>query len=131
MNNKIAYLEPADILLSINVTDLKKAEKFWVEDLGFQRGWDKGLKDGWLEIEMHVKGLIIGLNRVKEEEFVKEETRINIAVKDIEIAKEFLEKKGIKTTKIRTIPRILKIMAVFDPDENAISLVEGLEKYRI
>ncbi|MCE7740588.1 MAG: hypothetical protein GPJ50_14550 [Candidatus Heimdallarchaeota archaeon] len=28
MNNKIAYLEPADILLSINVTDLKKAEKF-------------------------------------------------------------------------------------------------------
>ena len=131
MINKIEYIQPAYILVAINVRDLRKAEKFWVEDLGFERGWDKGIKDGWLEIETPVKGFVIGLNLVSEEEFVKEETKINIAVKAIETTKEVLEEKGIKTTEIRTIPGILKIMTVFDPDDNTISFVEGLEKYRI
>ena len=131
MKSKIEYLKPADILVSINVTDLKKAEKFWVEDLGFKLGWDKGIKDGWLEIETPVEGLTIGLNLVNEEEFDKEESKINIAVKDIEKTKELLERRGISASEIRTIPGTLKIITVFDPDDNAISFVEGLEGYRL
>jgi len=131
MERKIEYFQPMDILVSINVTDLKKAENFWVEELGFKKGWDKGIEEGWLEIETPVKGLVIGLNLIKENEFVKEKTGINIAVKDIEATKELLEKKGIETTEIRTIQGILKIMTVFDPDDNAIFLVQGLNKYRL
>lgn len=131
MKTEIEYLKPADILVSINVTDLKKAEKFWIDDLGFKLGWDKGISDGWLEIETPVKGFVIGLNLVSVEEFVKEESKINIAVKNIEMTKEILEKKDIKTSEIRTIPGTLKIITVNDPDDNAISFVEGLEEYRL
>ncbi len=130
MKKQMEYQQPADILVSINVTNLKKAEKFWVEDLGFKRGWDKGLDDGWLEIDTPVKGFIIGLNLVKEEELERNNSRINIAVKNVESAKEYLEKRGIKVTKIKTIPRVLKILTTFDPDKNPISFVEGLDKYR-
>jgi len=131
MKTEIEYLEPADILISINVTDFKKAEKFWIDDLGFKLGWDKGISDGWLEIETPVKGLVIGLNLVSNEKFVKEESKINIAVKNIEITKEYLEKRRIKTSEIRTILRTLKIMTVYDPDDNTISFVEGLKEYRL
>ena len=131
MEKKIEYFQPADILVTINVTDLKKAEDFWVKELGFKRGWDKGIEDGWLEIETPVKGLVIGLNLIKEEEFVKEKTGINIAVKNIETTKELLEKKGIDTTEIRIIPGTLKIMTAFDPDGNVIAFVQGLKKYRL
>lgn len=130
MKKQMEYQQPADILVSINVTNLKKAEKFWVEDLGLKRGWDKGLDDGWLEIDTPVKGFIIGLKLVKEEELERENSRINIAVKNVESAKEFLEKRGIHVTEIRTIPGVLKILTVFDPDKNPISFVEGLDKYR-
>lgn len=130
MKKQMEYQQPADILVSINVTNLKKAEKFWVEVLGFKRGWDKGLDDGWLEIDTPVKGFVIGLNLVKEEELERENSRINIAVKNVESAKEYLEKRGIQVTEIRTIPGVLKIVTTFDPDKNPISFVEGLDRYR-
>lgn len=126
MTNKIEYEDPHNIVISFDVKDLERAEKFYTEILGFKRGWEGGLEYGWLEIDVPVEGLIIGLNLKKEGEITPGSTTLNIGVKDAEKTKAYLDSKGVKTLEINEIPGMVKLVVAFDPDGNMISFVESL-----
>jgi len=122
----IGYVDPHNIVISFEVKDLERSAKFYTEILGFERGWEGGLDIGWLEINVPVEGLILGLSLKREGEVTHGSTTINFGVKNAEATKAYLDSKGVKTMDIYEIPNMIKMVMAYDPDGNMLAFIESL-----
>jgi catechol 2,3-dioxygenase-like lactoylglutathione lyase family enzyme len=125
-NNKIQYREPFQATISIRVKDIETAANFYSDILGFERGWDEVLDIGWLEINLPLQGLVIGLSK-DEGEIKHGSTTLNIGVKDVEETHKYLVSRNVEIFRLNEIPDVVKTLAVFDPDGNKLVFVESLK----
>ena len=122
----IQYREPFEAVASLKVKDLKRAESFYTEILGFERGYEGAIEHGWLELNLPIKGFTIGLSLLAEGEVIHGSTTLNIGIKNAEETKRYLEENNVDVSEISTIPDIVKTLFIFDSEGNKIVLVENI-----
>ena len=110
------------VYVSINVSDLGRARKFYTEVLEFEGG-DHYEEAGWSEIKLPVPNVRLGLNKDRNGRVEPGTTFINLSVKDLEIFRDSLIAKGVKPGEINDIPKMVSLFAVKDPDGNEIDFV--------
>ena len=125
IHTNIKYRDSFQTTISIRVNDIERAAKFYSEILGFERGWDGALDQGWLEIDLPIEGLVIGLSK-DEGEIKHGSTTLNIGVMDVDKTHKYVLSKNVEIFRVSEIPNLVKTLAVFDPDGNKIVFVESL-----
>jgi predicted enzyme related to lactoylglutathione lyase len=116
----------------INVSDIKKAEKFFVDTLGLKV--TSGAPEyNWLELKGSQGGMILGVGQgdcsKKEENPVKPggNAVMTMEVEDVAQSKTELEAKGVKFYgDILEVPGHVKMATFADPDGNIFQLCQML-----
>lgn len=105
----------------IQVGDLDRA-KAWYEDILGLDSLFFASEVGWGEMQLHGGDPKLGLNlsdKTPEGNWGK----LMLEVEDIEEAKIYMEKKGVKTTEITTIPDMVSYFDIEDSEGNGIQIV--------
>ena len=122
----IDYVDPPVIVVSLDVTDLETAATFYTQILGFKRGWDRAKQYGWLEIDIPLSDVKIGLNLIRNSKVSHGSTTLTFGVKDVAATRAYLEVNDIITGEINEIPGMVKTLEADDPDGNKLIFVEDL-----
>lgn len=123
MSHPIEY--KGDVTLSFGVSDMGASIAWYQEKLGFKLLYR--LDDmGWCEMQGPDAKITVGLGQ-------REEVRNGggcvpvWGVKDIQASRTFLEAKDVRFDgETQVIPGMVKLATFFDPDGNAMMLVESL-----
>ena len=125
MTNKkkfpIAFSEPLNGIISMDVNDLDRAIDFYSKILGFEPHFLEAKEMGWVELTTYVEGLLIGLN-LTEDEIKPSSTGFLMSIEDCDAAKEYLDSKGVETTEIRDLPGLVSLFEFYDSEGNIISI---------
>lgn len=105
----------------IQVRDLERA-KSWYEDVFQLETLFFESKVGWGEMQLHGGDPKLGLNLVDNPQN-NNWGKLMFEVEDIIKAKEYMEKKDIKTTEITTIPEMVSYFDIQDSEGNTIQIV--------
>jgi predicted enzyme related to lactoylglutathione lyase len=116
-----AYSEPLTAYVSMDVNDMDRAIKFYTEVLGYEVSFLEAKEMGWVEIRSYAEGFVIGLSLV-EEKVEKSSTVLMLGIEDCDETKAYLESKGVKTTEIRDIPKLVSLFEFFDTEGNMIQV---------
>ncbi len=116
------------LTISMQVKD-RKASTAWYRDvMGFTFLYDVE-EIGWAELATEVPGVNVGLSEVE-----KPKTGAGpvptFGVQDVDAARKILEGKGVRFDgETMTIPGMVKLATLFDPDNNALMLFQDLSKH--
>lgn len=128
MNNYIYrfFIKNQGIHLSwIVVKDFNSALKFYTEVAGFTLK-EKNLEYGWAELSGE-NGSLLGIAQEGEGSTIKAGSNAitTLAVKDINEARDYFEKKGAKLIgAVEEIPGHVKLQTFSDEDGNIMQLVQ-------
>lgn len=116
------------LTVSMQVKDRKAATAWYRDVMGFTFLYDVE-EIGWCELATEVPGVNIGLSEVE-----KPKTGAGpvptFGVKDVDAARKMLEAKGVRFDgETMTIPGMVKLATLFDPDNNALMLFQDLSKH--
>ena len=116
----------------VAVADVKRAKKFFVEDLGLTLVTDNE-EHGWLELAPEDGMFMLGVGKACDETGKEVSAGSNaivtMTVDDIVEAKALLEKKLVKIIgDIIEIPGHVKMLMFTDYDSNKFQLVEMLDE---
>ncbi|MEM1088737.1 MAG: VOC family protein [Pseudomonadota bacterium] len=114
------------LTLSIPVSDLNRSVAWYQEVLGLQLIYQMD-ELGWCELASPVARVNVGLSQV---EVVKRgETTPTWGVSDIEKAQAALLEKGVKLDgEVQVIDGMVKLLGLFDLDDNAIMLYQDISE---
>jgi len=109
----------------IAVSDLSTAKRWYQEVLGFELLFE--LPDQqFCELATPVDRVTVGLSQVSDFK-TGTGTTLTFGVKDIEVARARLERRGVRFDgPTEEIPGIVKLASLFDPDNNRLMLYEDL-----
>ena len=107
----------------LKVKDIERAKKFYEDIFDFKVEWYQDPEVGWCEFNLPGGNPRLGLNTTEEGEFGPDSGTLTIQVENLEETKEFLKKKGIKTTEIRDIPNMVSYFDTTDSEGNRIQIV--------
>lgn len=113
------------LLVQLRVHNLDRAIHFYKDVMGF----DLVLRNDelrWAKISTGIPGVIIGLGE-GEDVLGSGTVSLNIGVVDIKAARKKLEKRGVQfRADTITIPNVVKLSDLIDPDGNKIRLAQKL-----
>jgi catechol 2,3-dioxygenase-like lactoylglutathione lyase family enzyme len=115
------------VTLSFGVTDLDAAIAWYTDRLGFELLYK--LDDmAWCEMKAPDERISVGLGQ--REEVQKGGGCVPVwSVEDIDAARAALEAKNVRFDgETQVIPEVVKLATFYDPDGNALMLVESLGK---
>lgn len=107
----------------INVSDIKKAEEFFVDTLGLKLN-EKSDEYGWMELSGTNGGGTFGVGKAMQEEDVGTNAVVTFTVDNIEETVKDLKKKGVNVGEIMEIPGHVKLANFADNDGNLFQLAE-------
>ncbi len=109
----------------IAVSDLSTAKSWYQDVLGFEFLFE--LPDQqFCELASPVDRVTVGLSQVSDFK-TGSGTRLTFGVRDIEVARARLERRGVRFDgPTEEIPGIVKLASLFDPDNNRLMLYESL-----
>jgi predicted enzyme related to lactoylglutathione lyase len=114
----------------VTVSDLAKAQKFFVDTLGLKLSPGSAPEWGWLEIGCNDNGgLMIGVAQQNEHDNMKPGSNavITMTVDNLVEVKQQLEAKGVRFSgEIMIVPGHVKLATFADPDGNVFQLVQEL-----
>jgi predicted enzyme related to lactoylglutathione lyase len=126
MNNELAMrLE----VVPLPVSDVDRAKKFYVEQVGFNCDHDRQITDTLRVVQLTPPGsacsIVIGTGMGEISE-VKPGTikGLHLVVQDIEAARDALIQRGVDMGEIIVYPRDIKSAGFSDPDGNSWMLQE-------
>lgn len=110
----------------VSVSDIQTSMKWYQDVLGFELLYY--MEDlGWCELKSLVTRVNVGLSQVEKMPPPGGNSVLTWGVKDIESAKEELEKKSVRFDgDIRVISGMVKLATFFDPDGNCFMLYQNL-----
>ncbi len=111
------------IIFEIDVKDLDRAKKFYIEKFGLEVMWDGGNEVGWCQMKLPVPGTSLGLNLLREGEVTKGSGMLYFDTADLDAVEKLLKEKGVETKPIHDIPDMVSILVAIDPDGNEIGIV--------
>jgi len=110
----------------VNVSDIHESMNWYQEVLGFELLYYME-ELGWCEMKSPVAKVNVGLSQVEKMPPQGGNAVLTWGVKDIEAAREDLEKKGVKFDgDIRTISEMVKLATFYDLDGNCFMLYQDL-----
>ncbi|MCC6285998.1 MAG: VOC family protein [Phycisphaerales bacterium] len=114
-----------EVTLAFQCRDRARSMAWYESMLGFQRLYDVP-EIGWCEVGSHIPGVSLGFSEVESPKVGG--TVPTFGVLDIDAARKELEAKGVRFDgQTRTIPGMVKLATLFDPDGNALMLVQSLQ----
>lgn len=123
MQDKLGY--KGDLTCSIGVRDLKAAQRWFNEVLGFEVIYEVE-ELGWCEMSTPTKEVSLGIGQL-EDVPVKGGATLVFGVKDIESAREKLEAQKVRFDgPTVTYEGMVKLATFFDPDGNKFMLSQNL-----
>lgn len=110
----------------LSVSDIEESMKWYREVLGFELLYY--IEElGWCELKSPVAKVNVGLSQVEKMPLQGGNAVLTWGVKDIETAREELEKKGVTFDgDIRTISEMVKLATFYDIDGNCLMLYQDL-----
>ena len=110
----------------VSVSDIRKSMKWYQEVLGFELLYHME-ELGWCELKSPVANVNVGLSQVEKMPPQGGNAVLTWGVKDIEAAREELERKDVKFDgDIRTISGMVKLATFYDIDGNCFMLYQDL-----
>src|SRR5437588_856605 len=107
-------------VMKVNVTDIDASLKWYEDKLGMVHDPRYDVPGSWTQLSVpEMRGLAWGLNRGTP---TKGSDTPTFVVPDIEAARTALIAKGVKVSKINTVPAGVKLAFFDDPDGNQIGL---------
>ena len=114
-------------VVSFEVTDWKRAKKFYGETLGLPVSFDAGEEVGWCEFgETGKTTLAISLWRESAPPPREGGATPVFDVGDAHKAVEELRKRGVKCDDVVTIPDMVAFANVYDPEGNRFQVAQSL-----
>jgi catechol 2,3-dioxygenase-like lactoylglutathione lyase family enzyme len=118
--------EPANLTISVNVSDLQRSIDWYSEALGFEVEY--GMDDiGWCVLRTPFGAVNIGLSQTEDQRAGG--TVPTFGVKDIEAGRRHLESLGVKLDETFDVQGMVKLMGFYDPDGNPWMLAETTQTY--
>ncbi len=113
------------LLVQLRVADLERSVHFY-RDLLDMKVVHRNDALKWVKVSHGIDGVTIGLGQA-EDVGGSGTLSINLGVRDIDAARRLLEQRGVKFEKPTiTIPGVVKLADLRDPDGNKIRLAESL-----
>ena len=110
----------------VSVSDIHESMKWYQEVMGFELLYYME-ELGWCELKSPVANVNVGLSQVEKIPPQSGNAVLTWGVKDIEAAREELEKKDVKFDgDIRTISGMVKLATFYDIDGNCFMLYQDL-----
>lgn len=125
--SKIKYSYPKSALVTLHVNDMDRAIKFYQDVFGFQVSWTDARQLGWVEITTHLDGLFIGLNE-SVHGLAENQTAFTINVSNLKETKDYLDSKGVDTTKIEEFTGMIAMFFFVDSEGNRIAMASSSRK---
>lgn len=121
--DKIEYRKT--LLVQLHVADLEKSVHFY-RDLLDMKVVHRNDALKWVKVSHGMDGVTIGLGQA-EEVTGSGTVSINLGVRDVDAARRLLERRGVKFLQPTiTIPGVVKLADLLDPDGNKIRLAQAL-----
>ncbi len=118
--------EPANLTISVNVSDLERSIAWYREVLGFEVEYRMD-EIGWAELTTPFGAVNIGLSQTEEQRAGG--TVPTFGVTDIESARRHVERHGVKTDDTFDVQGMVKLMGFYDPDGNPWMFAETSATY--
>jgi catechol 2,3-dioxygenase-like lactoylglutathione lyase family enzyme len=111
------------------VSDIKRSLDWYQNVLGFKLIYHVE-EMGWAELASEVNGVNVGLSQV-EQPNVGLCAKLTWGVKDIDLARQFVESKKVRFDgPTQEIPGMVKLATFFDPDGNPMMFYQDLQGAR-
>ncbi len=123
----IKYSYPKSALVTLHVNDMDRAINFYQDVFGFQVSWTDARQLGWVEITTHLDGLFIGLNE-SVHGLAENQTAFTINVSNLKETKDYLDSKGVDTTKIEEFTGMIAMFFFVDSEGNRIAVASSSRK---
>ncbi len=115
-----------EVTLSFQCKDRARSMAWYESMLGFHRLYDVP-EIGWCEVSSHIPGVSLGFSEVDSPKVGGPVPTFGVI--DLDAARKELETKGVRFDgQTRTIPGMVKLATLFDPDGNALMLVQSLQQ---
>lgn len=112
---------------SLRVTDLDRSIAWYREKLGFALLY-RADEIGWCELSTGVERVSVGLSESQEAGGAGGAT-LTFGVTDIEEAKAAMDAAGVRQDGgIQDIPGLVRLLTIFDPDDNALMLYQDMQQ---
>lgn len=112
---------------SLRVTDLERSIAWYREKLGFTLLY-RADEIGWCELSTGVERVSVGLSESQEAGGAGGAT-LTFGVSDIEEAKAVMDAAGVRQDGgIQDIPGLVRLLTIFDPDDNALMLYQDMQQ---
>lgn len=111
---------------SLRVTDLERSIAWYRDVLGFTLLY-RAEDIGWCELSTGVARVNVGLSESQEAGGAGGAT-LTFGVVDIEDAKATMDAAGVRQDgDIQDIPGLVRLLTIFDPDDNALMLYQDMQ----
>jgi len=124
---KIKYSYPKSALVTLHVNDMDRAIKFYQDVFDYKVSWNEARQLGWVEMSTHLDGLFIGLNE-SVHGLVENQTAFTINVSNLQETKDYLDSKGVDTTKIEEFTGMISMFFFVDSEGNRIAVASSSRK---
>ncbi len=112
------------IYFQLDVKDLERAKRFYEDIFNLEVTWYMSPEAGWCELQLPGGAPKLGLNSSGADKEVQPQGgTLTIDVEDLEATKEYLEGKGVETTEIVDIPKMVSYFNMRDSERNLIQIV--------
>lgn len=125
MQEKHAYpISFRTIYFQLDVKDLERAKRFYEDVFDLEVTWYMSPEAGWCELQLPGGAPKLGLNSSgADKEVQPQDGTLTIDVEDLEATKEYLEGKGVETTEIVDVPKMVSYFNMRDSEGNLIQIV--------
>lgn len=115
------------LLVQLRVSDLERSVVFYRDILGLKLE-ERNDALRWVRFETGIKGVTIGIGEGRDAKG-SGTASINLGVADLDRARRLLETKGVNFTgETTTVPDVVKLADLTDPDGNRIRLAQSLKR---
>jgi predicted enzyme related to lactoylglutathione lyase len=112
------------IYFQLRAEDLERAKKFYEDIFNLEVVWYMSPEAGWCELKLPGTGSWLGLNALGEGEVADPNWgKLTMEVEDLEAAKAYLKGKGVETTDIVDVPRMVSYFGIEDSEGNKLQIV--------
>ncbi|MHA1447753.1 MAG: VOC family protein, partial [Candidatus Heimdallarchaeaceae archaeon] len=101
-----------------------RAIQFYQDVFDYKVSWNEARQLGWVEMSTHIDGLFIGLNE-SVHGLAENQTAFTINVSNLEETKDYLDSKGVDTTKIEEFTGMISMFFFVDSEGNRIAVASS------